>query len=86
MKDNFTIFWSIIGIIIGIILIPFFTFFEGYVLGYILKWIIKDTGIIIFTNALHLNIDPNNFPLFTGVLMFLSYIIFPKEVIKIGKE
>ena len=86
MKNNFTTFCSIIGIIIGIVLIPFITFFEGYILGYILKWIVKDTGIIIFTNALHLNLDPNNFPLFIGILTFLSYLIFPKENIKVGKK
>lgn len=74
MKDNL----SIVGIIIEVILIPFVTFFEGYLLGYILKWIVGNTGIIIFTNALHLNLDPNNFPLFVGILMFLSYIIFSK--------
>lgn len=75
MKNNL----SIVGIIIEIILIPFITFFEGYLLGYILKWIVGNTGIIIFTNALHLNLDPNNFPLFVGILMFLGHIIFSTE-------
>lgn len=86
MKNGSTIFWYIIGIMIGVILVPFITFFEGYILGYILKWIIKDTGIIIFTNALHLNLDPNNFPLFTGMLMFLGHIFFPTVTTKVGKK
>lgn len=87
MKDNFAIFLYIIGVMIGVILMPFITFFEGYISGYILRWIIKDTGIIIFTNALHLNLDPNNFPLFTGILMFLGHIIFPTITTKVvGKK
>lgn len=74
--NELTIIEFIISILLTMILDPIINFIRGFALGFIFKTIVGYEGILIITNALHLNLSPDCFPLFTGSLAFLGSLIF----------
>ena len=74
--SELTIIEFIISILLTMILDPIISFIKGFTLGFVFKTIIGYEGILIITNALHLNLSPDCFPLFVGGLAFLGSLIF----------